>query len=57
VEVKNAFNGITGLSLILLVSNLNHALHEKDDQEGNVAATFSILFDAGVIGSHLVFVL
>jgi hypothetical protein len=44
LEVKNAFNSVTGPSLILLVSNLNHALDEKDDQEGDVAATFSILF-------------
>jgi hypothetical protein len=55
LEVKNAFNSVTGPSLILLVSNLNHALDEKDDQEGNVAAAFSILFVAGVIGSYLVF--
>jgi hypothetical protein len=38
LEVKNAFNSVTGPSLIsLLVSNLHHALHEKDDQEGDVA--------------------
>jgi hypothetical protein len=55
LEVKNVFNSVTGPSLILLVSNLNHALHEKDDQEGNVAAAFSTLFVAGVIGSYLVF--
>jgi hypothetical protein len=55
LEVKDAFNGATGPFLILLVSNLKHALHEKDDQEDDAVATFSILFVAGVIGSHLVF--
>jgi hypothetical protein len=57
LEVKHAFNSATGPSLILLVSNLNDVLHEKDDQEGDVVATFSILFVAGVIGSYLVFCL
>jgi hypothetical protein len=38
LEVKNAFNSPTGPSLILLVSNLNHAPHEKDNQEGDLAA-------------------
>ena len=52
LEVKNAFNDVTGPSLILLVSNLNHALDEKDDQEGDAAAAFSTLFVDGVIGSH-----
>jgi hypothetical protein len=40
-----------------MISNLNHPLDEKDDQEGDAAATFSTLFVAGVIGSHLVFCL
>jgi hypothetical protein len=52
LEVKNAFNSVTGPSLIFLVSNLNHALDEIDDQEGNAVAAFSILFVAGVIGSY-----
>jgi hypothetical protein len=38
LEVKNVFNSATGPSLISLVSNLNHALNERDDQEGNAAA-------------------
>jgi hypothetical protein len=29
LEVKNMFNDVTGPSLILLVSNLNHALDKK----------------------------
>jgi hypothetical protein len=55
LEVINAFNSATGHSLILLLNNLNHALHEKDDQEGDAAAAFSTLFVAGVIGSCLAF--
>jgi hypothetical protein len=38
LEVKNAFNSTTGPSLISLVSNLNHTLHKKDDQEGDAVA-------------------
>jgi hypothetical protein len=38
LQVKNALNGTTGPSLILLVSILNCAFHEKDDQEGDAAA-------------------
>jgi hypothetical protein len=38
LEVKNVFNSTTGGSLILSVNNLNYFVHEKDDQEGDVAA-------------------
>jgi hypothetical protein len=38
LEVKHVFKSTTGPSLISLVSNLNHALNEKDDQEGDAAA-------------------